>query len=214
MKVLNTTKHYKRFMYQLIESIKVLNNRLYNLSYHQRRVQRSVEELYNKKNHCISFNELQKEALNLDNKVLYKLRIEYNESDFKYDFLPYKRREINSLRIIEDDSLDYSLKYSNRDKLLEHFNNKGECDDVLFTINGSIADTYYCNVALKKNGQWFTPDMPLLFGTKRQQLIDELLITPKEIFIEDIPDYSQICLFNALIDFGEIIFNVENIDLG
>ncbi len=200
-------------MYQLIESIKVLNNRLYNLSYHQKRIQRSVEELYQKKDHSITFNELQREALTLDNKVLYKLRIEYNAEDFKYEFLPYKRREINSLQVIEDQDLDYSLKYNNRDKLLERFNNKGNCDDILFTINGCVTDTYYCNVAFKKNGQWFTPDMPLLPGTKRQKLINELLISPKEIFVEDIPEYEKITLFNAMIEFGEIVFDVGKINL-
>jgi len=200
-------------MYQLIESIKVLNNRLYNLSYHQRRIQWSFEKLYSKKSHCISFNELQKEALNLDNKVLYKLRIEYNEDTFKHEFLPYKRREINSLKVIEDSSLDYSFKFNNRDKLFDHFNNKGDCDDILMTINGAVTDTFYCNVAFKKNGQWFTPDMPLLLGTKRQQLIDELLITPKELFVEDIPDYNEVSLFNSMIEFGEIVFDVGNIKL-
>jgi len=201
-------------MYQLIESIKVLNNRLYNLSYHQRRIQRSVVELYGRKDHCISFNELQKEALNLDNKVLYKLRVEYNDTEYKHEFLPYKKREIQSLKVIEDETIDYSLKYSDRDRLYEHFNNKGDSDDILITVNGGVTDTYYCNVAFKKNGQWFTPDMPLLMGTKRQQLIDELLITPKEIFVEDIPEYEKICLFNAMIDFGETVFEVGHIDLG
>ena len=200
-------------MYLLIESIKVLNNRLYNLSYHHRRVQRSVEELYKKKDHCITFNELQKEALTLDNKVLYKLRVEYNEKEFRYEFLPYKRREIKTLKVIEDADLNYRLKYNNRDKLLEHFSNRGNCDDILLTINGCVTDTYYCNVAFKKNGQWFTPDMPLLLGTKRQKLINEGLISPKEIFVEDIPEFDKICLFNAMIEFGEIVFDVGNITI-
>ena len=198
-------------MYQLIESIKVENNRLFNLSYHQRRIQKSVLQLYNTKEYCISFNELQKEALTLQNKDLYKLRIEYNKDDYTYEFLPYKQRTIKSLQVIEDAEIDYSLKYSNRDRLLHHFNAKGGADDILITVNGAVTDTYYCNVAFKKNGQWFTPDMPLLMGTKRQQLIDELLITSKEIFVEDIPDYDEVCLFNAMIEFGDIIFDVNNI---
>lgn len=200
-------------MYHLIESIKVHNNRLYNLSYHQRRIQKSVDTLYGTKSSCIVFNDLQKEALTLDNKSLYKLRIEYNKDSYKYEFLPYKRREIKSLKVIEDDGIEYNLKYSDRDRLFEHFNNKGDADDILITVNGCVTDTYYCNVAFKKNGQWFTPDMPLLEGTKRQQLIDELLITPKEIFVEDIPDYNKVCLFNAMIDLGEIILEAEDIIL-
>lgn len=198
-------------MYHLIESIKVHNNRLYNLSYHQRRIQKSVHTLYGSKESCIKFNDLQKEALTLENKSLYKLRIEYNNESYKHEFLPYKKREITSLKIIEDDSIDYSLKYSDRDRLYEHFNNKGDADDILICVNGCITDTYYCNVAFKKNGQWFTPDMPLLEGTKRQQLIDELLITPKEIFVEDIPDYHKVSLFNAMIDFGEIVIDSDQI---
>ena len=55
--------------------------------------------------------------------------------------------------------------------------------------------------------------MPLLPGTKKQKLINELLISPKEIFVEDIPEYEKITLFNAMIEFGEIVFDVGKINL-
>ncbi|NNL93640.1 MAG: chorismate-binding protein [Saprospiraceae bacterium] len=198
-------------MSQLIESIKVSGNRLHNLSYHQRRMQRSCLELFGTADHTVSFNDLQKEALKLNNKTLYKLQITYDKISFEFKFLPYKLRSIKSIRVVEDADVDYSHKFYNREKLNELFNKKGKADDILITRNGALTDTYYCNVALKKNGQWFTPDLPLLSGTKRQRLLDELVISPKEIFFEDIPDYNSITLFNAMIDLGDIVIPIENI---
>lgn len=200
-------------MYQLIESIKVVSHQLHNLSYHQKRMQKSSKEVFGQQTSAVNFEEIQMKALKLKDKAVYKLRIEYNLEEFSYEFIPYKVRTINSLKLIEDNNLDYSHKYKDRNTLFEHFENRNGCDDILITQNGSITDTYYCNVALKKNGQWFTPDMPLLKGTKRQYLLDQLIITEKEIFVEDIPDFNEICLFNSMLDFGQMKFTTHNIEI-
>ena len=48
-------------------------------------------------------------------------------------------------------------------------------------------------------------------GTKRAKLIDEKVIIEKDIRTENIEAYSVVCLFNAMIDFGEMIIGMNNI---
>ena len=41
-------------------------------------------------------------------------------------------------------------------------------------------------------------------GTKRTELLDKGILVERNICIEDIPSYSTIRLFNAMIDWGEL----------
>ena len=51
---------------------------------------------------------------------------------------------------------------------------------------------------------WYTPEAPLLKGTKRQQLLDQGMIYLDDIKYRDLQDFGSIRLFNAMIEFGEI----------
>lgn len=55
--------------------------------------------------------------------------------------------------------------------------------------------------------------MPLLAGTKRASLLDKGEIVADDIRPDDLPVYSRIRLFNAMIEFGEIEFPVDRIVL-
>ena len=198
-------------MYQLIESIKVKENRILNLSYHERRMNRSLRKLSHLERHNVPFDKLQKEALALEFDIIYKLRIVYDGEKYEYSFLPYEIRFIESLQVCENIDLDYQDKLEDRHQIEKLKKECSSTDDILITQNGAICDTSYCNVAFCSNGQWFTPESYLLNGTKRQILLDSLIITPKEIYVEDIPDYKEVCLFNAMIEFGEVILPTSKI---
>jgi len=201
-------------MCQLIESIKLQNNILQNLEYHEKRMIRSSMEIWGKEHHhCADLKEIQKAASKLDSNTIYKLRIVYNDKYFDYGFEIYELKEIKSLKLIENPDIEYANKYLVRQQLDSCFNLKDTCDDILITRYGAISDSYYCNVAFEKDGCWYTPDMPLLKGTKRQLLLDKKLIQEADVFIEDIPDYSKIRLFNALIEFGEIELSINEIQI-
>jgi 4-amino-4-deoxychorismate lyase len=108
------------------------------------------------------------------------------------------------LLVVDSDTLDYSLKYSDRSPLEQLYSKREIHDDIIICRHGAITDSYYANLAFEKDGVWFTPDTPLLQGVKRTWLIQSGAIKEKEIYIEDLPDYSRICLFNAMIEFGEL----------
>ena len=59
------------------------------------------------------------------------------------------------------------------------------------------------NIALFDSSHWHTPQHPLLKGTKRAELLDKGILTEKDIRMEELPAYSTVRLFNAMIDWGE-----------
>jgi 4-amino-4-deoxychorismate lyase len=61
---------------------------------------------------------------------------------------------------------------------------------------------------------YFTPDTPLLNGTKRRQLISQRKIFEKKIALNDLMAFQKIFLVNAMIDLQDEIFvDIENVNL-
>jgi len=195
----------------LLESIKVHENKIFAWEYHKQRIERSINVCYGKNmNSIISLGNLQKYVDQLDNQ-LYKLRIVYDDRSYRLEHHPYKLKPINSLKLVYDDNISYSEKYIDRDALNKLYSQKEKADDILIVKNGLVTDTHYCNVALLKEGQWYTPAKPLLQGVKRQALIDESIIEEDNILAADIKTYTRIRLFNAMIDFGDVELSVDKI---
>ena len=46
---------------------------------------------------------------------------------------------------------------------------------------------------------WFTPAAPLLEGTQRAKLINEGVIQPKALYIQDIPGFKKFKCINAML---------------
>ena len=86
-------------------------------------------------------------------------------------------------------------------------------DDVLVVRKGLLTDTSICNVAFWNGKQWIPPTVPLLAGTKRASLLDRGEMDSGDIRPADMPGYSRIRLFNAMIEFGEIDLPVDKIVL-
>jgi 4-amino-4-deoxychorismate lyase len=135
----------------------------------------------------------------------------YSEEVHSVEFIRYERKPIRTIKLKEAGSLEYSHKYLNRKDIDELYDLKGNHDDVLFVKNGRLTDTSYCNIALSDGKQWYTPALPLLAGTKRALLIKEDIVKVRDIKIQGLKDYREICLFNAMIDFGEVVLPVESI---
>ena len=195
----------------LLESIKVHKNKIFAWKYHEQRIERSLHVCYDKDyDNLISIESLQKYVDQLDDK-LYKLRINYDDHSYKIEHHLYKIKAINSLKLIYDDNISYSEKYADRESLKKLYAQKENADDILIVKNGLITDTHYCNVALLKEGRWYTPKLPLLSGVMRQQLLDQNLIIETDILGVDIMSYTSIRLFNAMVRFGEVELSIDYI---
>jgi 4-amino-4-deoxychorismate lyase len=127
----------------------------------------------------------------------------YNEKEIEnYTITPYFEKSLTTFRLIRDDNIKYDLKYSNRINIDKLWNLRQDCDDIIIVKNGNITDSRFANLVLFDGQKWLTPDTPLLNGTCRQRLIDEKIITPKRITIEDLFHYSKLTTINAMIGFN------------
>ena len=106
-----------------------------------------------------------------------------------------------------DDTIEYAKKSTDRERIDTLFELREECDDILIVKNGHITDTSIANIALYKEGLWYTPTSPLLRGTTRQRLLESGFLHTTDIKVQDLHKYSKIALLNAMVDF-DIISNI------
>jgi 4-amino-4-deoxychorismate lyase len=196
-------------MCQLIESVKIHNRQLYNIEAHNNRVsysRRAVFALENKldlRDHIILPD-------TLDN-GLYKCRIIYAEEVQKVEFLPYTPKPVRTLRIVYNDTVQYRHKWLERsciDDLLLGAN----ADEILILKQGYVTDVSHANIVFFDGKNWLTPAQPLLYGTKRQILLEHGIIQSSEILYKDLKRFTRAALINAMLDLGDIPFIcMENI---
>ena len=198
-------------MSRLLETIKVSNKKLFNIEYHNKRLNHSRKELFNSKN---EFNLV--EAISIPDDIsndLYKCRVVYSEKIISVDYYKYKKKKYNYLQVVYDDEISYSHKYEDRKKIEYHLS-KTKADEILIIQNGFVTDTSFSNVVFFDGTKYFTPATPMLKGTKRAQLIDDGFIQEEEIKLVDIKKFSYIYLINAMLDLEEgNRIQIENIVL-
>ena len=118
-----------------------------------------------------------------------------------------RRNYIRSLS--EAQSFLFTYKSTNREELNSLYAQRETADDILVVRNGYLTDTSISNIALYDGNTWFTPSCPLLKGTKRAELLDKHLIQEKEILHTQLGSYFRIMLFNAMIDWGQIVIPID-----
>lgn len=189
-------------MSPLLESLKLKDGSIQNLNYHQNRLNRSMDELFPDAKKI----DLAKEIPIPENcnSGIYKVRVLYGQTIEKIEIEPYVFRSVKSLKVVHHESIDYHLKYTDRQILQELFAQRGDCDDIIIVKNGLVTDSFAANLLFFDGEKWFTSEFPLLKGTKRQFLIDYGIISEKEIREEDIRSYRKVGLINAMIDFEEM----------
>ena len=130
-----------------------------------------------------------------------KCRIVYHTKIDEITFEEYTPKVIKSLKLVEA-SPDYSFKFSDRTALNSLLSQKGDCNEILIVRNGCITDTSFSNVVFRRENDFFTPDTYLLNGTKRQLLLQKDIIREKRITVENMHEFEEIILINAMLDFG------------
>lgn len=182
-------------MSSYLETIKAVDGKIFNIFYHQKRYESVLNSF------GIQKYENLLEYLNPPQKGLYRCRVVYSFDTISVTYHLYKKRDIQTLKLVYDDNIKYDLKLENRERLNDLFQQKNNCNDILIVKNRLITDTTIANIAFFKNGIWFTPKEPLLKGTTRARLLDEGKIVEKSIRVTDIFNYTQVALLNAMIDF-------------
>ena len=140
-----------------------------------------------------------------------KIRFLYNHNQFEYTCTPYEIKPIRSIKSVRSNTIDYAFKYEDRSGLKQLYNQRGSCDDIIIIKDDLVTDTYYANVALFDGKFWYTPDKPLLRGTRRQQLIELGDLKEARIEMNLLRSFEKISLINAMLDLGQIELDVSQI---
>jgi 4-amino-4-deoxychorismate lyase len=197
-------------MCQLLETIKCLDGELMHLGYHQSRMNLARKAFF-RTSGPISLKESIRVPQECSSGV-HRCRVIYSGNIDKTEFLPWQFRPINSLRLVEDNKVDYRYKFTNRNHLEQLFDMRGNCDDVLIVKNGFITDSFTANAVFFDGKKWWTPDTPLLPGTQRARLIYEKQIYVCSITPADLHKYRKAGLINAMQDLENMpVIDVKNI---
>ncbi len=185
----------------LFETIKVVNNTIINIDYHNERVNQSRQQLLNACDKwdlstIIAIPELKPEQV-------YKCKIIYSEKPVSIEFHPYVIKPLRTLKLIECSNVDYCYKYFDRSHLEILKLSNDQTDDIIIVQHQRITDCSYANIVFYDGEKWVTPATPLLKGTKRQQYIDNQLIFERDITISDLQYFTKARIINAMIDLDE-----------
>ncbi len=179
-----------------LETIKIVDGEIFNLEYHQKRYASVLEALGAKEIENLE------EFINPPEWGLYRCRLVYDIDNIEVTFHEYKKRDINTLKLIFENDIDYTHKSMNRENIDALFEAREEGDDILIIKDLYVTDTSIANIAFQtSSGEWITPKNPLLRGTTRARLLDEGKITEAEIKVHELRSFSKVALLNAMIDF-------------
>lgn len=185
-----------------IESIKVKDGVFYNLPLHITRLERTAIHFFGSAPSLNLSKDMIPEELRTG---LVKCRVVYSSRIVSVEFEPYSFRRIESLTLVEDNTIDYTYKSVDRNSLNELYSQRGQGDDILIVRNGLITDTSSANVVFKNANGLYTPKNYLLAGTKRQYLLQQGTIRESDISMSDLSSFLKLYLINAMIDLEDEI---------
>jgi 4-amino-4-deoxychorismate lyase len=177
-----------------IETMRVVDGQIANLSGHIGRMQRTVREVFN----CEpELQQLRNLAIPAEAK---KCRIVYGKAIESIEFSDYKPRQISTLKLVEaTPEVDYHLKYADRSALNKLAELRGDCDEILIVKDGQITDTSFSNVVFTDGQRFVTPSSYLLPGTMRAALLQSGIITEAPIRPGDLQQFTHVTLINAML---------------
>ncbi len=188
-------------MCRLIETIKYRNGKFHLLFYHEARANHARKILFGI-NSPLLLNKI-KIPQNLKGNQTYKCRVVYQTDILEATFHPYHYRPAHTFQCVYDNQVTYPHKFDNRMSIETLEAQKGEADDIIIIKNQLVTDAANSNLAFLKNGKWYTPNSPLLMGTKRAYYLDIGMIIPAGISVENLHEYEKVCRINAFMNISE-----------
>lgn len=189
-------------MYPLLETLRIENGQVKNLKFHKERLNTSFDTLFGKEP-AFELEKIIRAPVEFS-KGRVKCRLLYGEKGYKIEYSYYNPQKIDSLKLVFDNDIEYSLKFSNRKHLNLLWEGRRSCDDILIVKNGLVTDTSFSNVIFFDGTKWVTPDKPLLEGTCRQRLLEKNVLVSAPVSKEDLRRFESFKLINAMIDFTDM----------
>lgn len=188
------------YQYLLFETLAIIDGKIQNSFYHQQRMDNSFINYFklNPKWDLLKIIDIPSEFRT----GLVRCRIDYNQASYKINFYPYSPRQINTFQCVYIEDLDYRFKYCDRSKL-EQLKTTNK-DEVIIINNGFVSDCSIGNLLFLKQKIWYSPQHYLLKGTQLTRLVEEKKVYLAEIRAENLFDYEQIMVINALNPFNSV----------
>ncbi|TVQ27176.1 MAG: hypothetical protein EA383_03370 [Spirochaetaceae bacterium] len=208
-------------MFRLLETIRVRFYRAENLSFHYRRVHRSTGS----GTVAAAVLEAAEETLRMQtgraisSPGRHRLRIEYAGTRIvTAEALLYRPRPVHALALMPPRStdgmaIDYRLKYADRAKIDSTSCMLPPGVEPLFCHNGMVLESRYASVAVFRDGRWYTPRTVMHPGTARERLLEQGRLIAADIPAADLACCERICLFNAMLDPGEVCIDPSRVFL-
>jgi 4-amino-4-deoxychorismate lyase len=141
-----------------------------------------------------------------------KCTVTYGSDIIGIEYNLYKIRPVNSLQLVNDDTIDYTFKYADRRKIDAFFFRRGQSNDILIVKNGLVTDTSYANIVFRQDDQWYSPQNPLLKGTRLSSYLLEKRVTTALLRPKDLSFFSEARIINAMISIeNSPVIPIENI---
>ena len=176
----------------LFETIKIEDGQIFNLDWHNKRFNKSQKDFFNN----ASAIDLQT-FISPPKTGLHRCKLIYDKEIQSIQYFPYQIKTFQNFKIIKS-QLDYQYKYTDRSSFQKLLKNH---DEIIIEKDGLLTDTSIANIAFFNGKSWLTPTSPLLEGTTRARLIDEGFLKLANIKKENIKNYSNFALMNAMIGF-------------
>lgn len=132
----------------------------------------------------------------------FKCRILYAENIKSVEILPYAARTIHSVKLVENNEIEYRFKSEDRN-IFEFLKDSVTEDEIIIVKNGQITDTSYSNLVFFDGENWITPASFLLNGTMRQSLLKSGKIIEEEVNPKDLNRFVSFKLINAMLSLDE-----------
>lgn len=188
--------------FPLFETIAIVNDELQQLAWHQQRYEASLAKFYGE--NVVKVHDLAKiiqistAPEQTQHSPIIRCRVDYNRQDYQVQYFAYQRKTYRTFQPVICDEIEYGLKYADRTYLNQLLQQKGDCDEIMIIKQGKVTDCSIGNLVFRQGEQWFTPDTPLLAGTQRAKLLAENKIQQCPILLEDVANFDEIRLINAL----------------
>lgn len=184
-------------MSQFFESIRVKDGIAENLGFHQLRVNKTLKA-FDASIISIDLASIVQQLV-LPAEGLFKLKISYDlNGNHQSAFTPYQYKQIQNFALVDIKGQSYDYKFSNRDWINEALIQSGK-DEIVMHDGGLLKDCSYTNIVFYDGVNWFTPAAPLLEGTQRSKLINEGIIQPKALYVQDMPGFKKFKCINAMM---------------
>lgn len=196
-------------MYPFIETIRIEGGKIWNLPYHQKRLNRTMAHFWPEAN-IIDLKEALKDAPLTEEET--KARVVYDKDGVRdVSFAAYHPLNIHSLKLVTCNDTNYDYKSADRSHLQKLKEQRGDCDEIIIVRNGLLTDTSYSNIALFDGEHWYTPKHPLLKGTMRQSLIDQGILQECVLRPEDLNRFTKVSLINAMMPLGFLEVGIKDV---